>query len=212
MNVNTLSRIIAMAGVLILPWSNPAAARSNKIADSLSAISRQMFAERNEYFIVVEALKDGFIRDGENFSFSYADSAITINGRQIPTAAEARYLKLIRAFYANGMSTPAPGSWLMQGDSLSLAGDILDPGSNFRRRGPWHHTNRKPGNQLIIEEMARDGLVDTARPVHIQYTQKALIVNGQMLAPAPAAKYQMLIRLLEGFVPAKESDIYSINR
>jgi hypothetical protein len=159
----------------------------------------------------VEALKDGLIEDGQHYSFTYENSNIIINGKRPPQAAESRYLKLIQDFYANGSTSLPPTSWVMESDSLSMA-DVLNPASDYRMRGPWHHTNRKPGKQLIIEEMARDRLVDTTRPVHVDYTQKALTVNGQPLSQAMSEKYAMLIRILEGFVPRKESDIYSINR
>ena len=49
-------------------------------------------------------------------------------------------------------------------------------------------------------------------PLHLEYTKKALLVNGQALQPALDEKYKMLIRLLDGFVPTKETDIYSLNR
>ena len=214
MNTNTFRWATVMASVclMMLVTSGAVTARSNRMNDSLAAISRQLFAERNEYFILVEAIKDGFIEDEKPFSILYSEKGIMINGNSLTQADENRYHKLMQDFYANGSTSAGLASWTMEGDSLSLDGDILNPTSNYRTRGPWHHTNRKPSKQLIIEELTRDKLAETTRPIHLRYTQKALVVNGNTLSPAMADKYKMLIRILEGFEPLKETDIYSINR
>ena len=186
-------------------------ATSTKYADTLNRISRQMYAEQNEHFILVEAVKDGLIEPGESFLFEYASSGISINGRKLPAADNSRYLKLMQEFYTNGVTVKGPDSWRMEGDSLSLEKDLLNPTSSFRTRGPWVHTARKPTKLLIIEELARDGIADTAACVRLIYTQKALTVNGLLLPAALQEKYRTLIRVMDGFSPTKETDIYSIN-
>jgi hypothetical protein len=170
-----------------------------------------MFAEHNEYFILAEALKDDYIQSGEHYTFVWENNQITINGKRLPQPAEGRYLKLLKDFYANGTTAGMPPSWTMEADSISMTGDVLDPTSQFRTRGPWHETSRKPTRQLIIEELAHDGIVGAKMPLRLEYTKKALLVNGQALQPAMDDKYKMLIRLLDGFVPVKETDVYSIS-
>ena len=212
MPINTLIRRIAICATLSCMSFASFAASSSTTADTLASISRQMYAEHNENFILAEALKDDYLRSGEQYSFVYENNHITINGQRLPQAAESKYLKLLTDFYGNGTAVAAPTSWRMEGDSISLTGDVLNPSSNFRTRGPWHHTNRKPSKELILQELAHDGIVRAKMPVHLEYTKKALLVNGQSLQPAVDEKYKMLIRLLDDFVPTKESDIYSINR
>jgi hypothetical protein len=170
-----------------------------------------MYAEHNEFFILVEALKDGYIEEGKSYSFIYDNKSITVNGNRLPEAEEQRYIKQIQEFYANGSREKAPTSWRMESDSLSV-NEVLNPRSSFRDRGPWHNTTRKPSKTLIIEELARDRLIDTFKPFQINYTQMAVLVNGRSLSPAQEEKYRMLIRILEGFTPTKETDIYSIRR
>jgi len=198
--------------LLVLLCARPAQATSNRMADSLSVISHQLFAERNEYFILVEAFKDGYVESGKPFSIFYTEKDVTINGNRLPEESETRYRRLMKDFYSNGSNAPGLSTFTMEGDSISLESDILNPSSNYRTRGPWQQTNRKPSKQLIIEELTRDKLVNPGRPIRLSCTTKAISVNGNALSPLMADKYRMLIRILEGFDAQKESDIYSISR
>ena len=155
-------------------------------------------------------MKDGLIQDGQHYLFEYSPSGVSINGRKLVGEHDSRYRKLLKDFYSNGVTAKAPESWRVESDSLSIK-DLLNPSSSFRSRGPWVHTSRKPTRLLIIEELTRDGIADTAAGIRLVYTLKALTVNGQLIPPAHQEKYKTLIRIMDGFIPTKESDIYSIS-
>lgn len=104
-------------------------------ADTLDAISKQMYSEGNRYFLIIEAYKDGFIREDQRFDYQKfdKDSLVTIDGKIVPEPYQSRYLSLIASFNAANPNNKAFGSLICDGINMNK---VLDPSSTIRTGGP----------------------------------------------------------------------------
>jgi hypothetical protein len=180
--------LLALLFICALPPVPPAAAQDR--AARLEAVSREMFAAGNSYFIIVEAFKDGFIKENERFHYKNSDSLILINGKAVPQPYQRRYLKLLADFKAAGQTRSGIGSLQCDGINMEL---VLDPKSSLRDRREEYAIDNATG--IITNEMTAEGIADTTRYLKIEYNTSGIYVNGRRLEGKVAEKYEM--RFLE---------------
>ena len=111
--------------------SSPAIAQTRET--NLQDISRQMFREGNERFILVEALKDGLIPEGGKYQLQYTNEVVKINGKAVPAKYQKHYNSLLKKF--SMMESQRRGSdykvTAMHGNALKMR-DVVNPTSDFR--------------------------------------------------------------------------------
>ena len=170
------------------------AAPASGETEQLAAIMRAMVIERNSDFIIVAAIKDGFIKESEEYTILYKQEEITINGKLVPPPFGDRYLKLIRQ--VNGdRSGNSTGSY--QGGGVSIK-DITDPRSGF-----WDSDRRSQKEDhitflSIIGDMAEDHIIEQSSDVTINCNRQGVFVNCHMLSTPLEAVYKQQIMRLSG--------------
>ena len=129
MNKALLIRAVVCAVFCVCPFLSRNYAAAQAQAAEVEAISKKMFSEGSERFIIAEALKDGFIREGQRFHYKHNDSLITIDGKVVPEPYQKRYLTLLKEFKAANPNSRGIGS--LQCDGIYMS-NLMDKTSNFR--------------------------------------------------------------------------------
>jgi hypothetical protein len=191
----------------------PPEKRSAGLRDSLNRVSELLFIGKQDEFIVVDALKDGYLEFDERFELGYNSGGVTINGKRLPEDVSERYLQRLRDFRLRDDMTPESRySAVISGAGYSKSA-LLDPASDFRRHrtpaaDPKKIDNAKSGNR-ILNELLRDGIVSDAANFAIRYDSTGLKVNNAMLSPAMDEKYRMLYRVMMDIDPKAGTKGYS---
>ncbi len=156
----------------------------------LQAISDKMFAEGDLHFVLVEAYNDELLYEGQSYDFAYNKGVVTINEQPLPAAFSEKYAIMIREFEKGAEGT----MFSLKGGGLVLS-EILDPESNFRKSHANMEKNRAKSmrneiaNTRILNELSKDGLVDTATGYNIGYDYRGFYVNGKKLEGKEQEKY-----------------------
>ncbi|WP_123985289.1 hypothetical protein [Taibaiella soli] len=107
--------------------------------DSLQKASDGMYDKGSAYFIIVDAFKDGILKPGTPFEFSYEDSIVRFSDAKLSEKMQQEYAAKFRAFLIEQYE-PAniKASW--RSDSVSTM-QIFD--TNSRLWGPTMKENRE---------------------------------------------------------------------
>jgi len=181
----------------IMLYTHPATAQRQ--AAELEAISRKMFRERNDRFILAEALKDGFIQDGKSYSISFTSKAISINGKPLPEPFQTHYLRLMKKYHA--LDSVGKGDYRRMNGSMSGGGftikDVLNPESTFRKpdylRGSPVLTEEMM--QILTRELVADGILAPGEELKLSESLGHMWIKGHGLSGAMNTKY--LLRIIE---------------
>jgi hypothetical protein len=177
----------------------------------LQEASIALYMDGNIHFILAEALKDGFIKEGISYDFDYRDSTVTINGKVLPQPAQNRYRKLLIAFHRPVLVNKT--SFSLRGDGLKLS-EVLDTSSSFYHPSileGMRTTHRTFANEQILRKLVRDGIADTTEVIHLVYSKAGLTVNGRTLSPKLEQSCMWFIMNEAGFIPRKETDTFRID-
>ena len=198
------SLFIALCACTLLQFA-PAQAQSGQ--SELETISRQMFREGDGRFILVEALKDGFITEGQKYDLQYANGIVKINGKVLREPFQKHYNRLLKKFNTADGNTVLS----MRGDGVKLR-DVLNPESDFRTISSREKDNivrtnaAKNTNGIIVAEMVADGIADTSKDLLIEYNSEGVFVNKQRLDAAAEEKYIARFQELGTCKPMKPGD------
>jgi len=166
----------------------------------LDSVSKQMYSDGESEFIIVEAMKDGFIREGQSFYFVNTDQGvIKINDQVVPHPYQRRYGQLIADFNAANPDRRCFGSLRSTGPSSD---ELLNPQSKFRK--PPYVAN--DATTRVVTSLSMDGLADTTQNVRVEYNLTGIYVNGTRLDPTVEAKYKKLILKLHSYEPLQPND------
>jgi hypothetical protein len=178
------------------------------ISDSLTHISELLFAAHYNDFLVVEALRDGYLEFGKPYTLQVNSGSadVTANGQKLPAGPAAEYASRLRDFNLyNGNKPGGRLSITFSGDGVSLD-NVLDPGSKFRKArtikpvdAQREHAKANIGR--IVDELMRDSLIRDRSNFAIDYNSTALLVNGAPLPAAMDQKYRSLFRVVMDVEP-----------
>lgn len=191
----------------------PPEKRSAGLRDSLNRVSELLFIGKQDDFVIVDALRDGYLNFDERYELRYTSSAVEINGRPLPAPAKERYLQRLRDFRLRDDMTPEKRySAVLSGDGLSKDA-LLNPASDFRKRStqvadPKKIDNAKSSSR-IVNELLRDKVISDAANFAINYDSVGLRVNQTALSPAMDEKYRMLFRVMMDIDPKSGTKGYS---
>jgi hypothetical protein len=157
------------------------------LKDSLQAVSDEMYAKKNDNFILVDAIKDGILPVGASYSFLYKDGVINFNHKPLTEPLQQRYKQRFEAILPSTQGV----SFSESGDTLKLD-QIFDTTSSFRKNSQSISLNNDKRDTIIVSHMQRDGLIDTMQKLDILYTQEQITVNGKKLKGGTYASYQKL--------------------
>lgn len=158
----------------------------------LESISNELFNKRLTDYIMVDAVKDGYLKDGERYHIEYKDGVVTIKEKSLSIEDQIAYNKKLEAFTRLFESD----GWYGNTRSTVKITDILDPHSSLRTREITTYTTKReqPFSTTIISEMANDGLINMAYQVKIECTDSTIIVNNKKLTGAAYEKYHALYK------------------
>ena len=198
-------RYLLPATIGLLCCCTVSARISDSLRQELSKVSAQLLQEKNNNFIIVDALLDNLVKLNSGYKAAYKDGMLHINDKELPAALKEKYLGKIQSVCSSGIS-----SFSMSAMSLTLK-EIFDPTSNFRT--PFQlGTMQKPDIERPLTQMlVKDGVVDTTKDYSILYCQAGLFVNNKLLPADKSLKYIRFINM-SGFIPKMPTDNLKFNR
>jgi len=203
----SLSCFFAIAACTLLSFT---AGAQHK--EELKTISRQMYADGDISFILVDAYNDGLLDEGEAYQLVYSDGDITLNKEALPKPFARLYAERLKAFDA--ASGKGATNRVLTGEGLKL-NKILDPNSDFRMAyarqisGNAQSMRNDKALARIVMAMAGDKLIDTVAGYYFVYNKSGIQVNNLKLSGQLDNKYRDMFLKEVGFVPVKENDAIS---
>jgi hypothetical protein len=176
-------------------------------AKELTDISNDMYAANNKNYLLADALRDGFIKSGEAFSYTYALGTLTINNKPLPEPYNTQYVERMKTLLerTGGVNTV----FSMNSNKLSVA-DLTNPQGSYSnyaiaKNKEEEARNAKCSEQLdvVLGEMYADGLIQDLQNMHFVWKGDDLRVNGKKLKGATAEKYNARLNAIDGLRSGK---------
>jgi beta-lactamase regulating signal transducer with metallopeptidase domain len=195
-------------------------AKSEAQPDTLAVISRQLQADTNMNFLIVEALRDSLLPFNTPYRIEYRPGSILINGTEAPEPHQSKYLALIREYKRRAGPDESRYTWSIETDWGLTLDQVLNPASKFRKSvfrplefgsrrtatpalptagpsapaKPQASVSRSGANNELYETMIADGLIRRYEPIHVVYEDGTLAVNNQPLKASLRRKYKALLK------------------
>jgi hypothetical protein len=187
--------------VLSIGITNKAdATERNKL--TLPQISRMMYVDGNNAFLLVELLQGGYIQEGLPYRIAYDRVSMTVNGTKV-AEKEAKHYLLLLAHQEGADSIGGTGNW--SGD-FTVA-EHFDSTGTLKPQG---HTSRQESFQQIGNMMVEDGLAGDGTAITIQITKGEVSVNGHLLTTPLELIYKRHIMALSGYKNTKEGGSFDL--
>jgi len=205
-------KISIVAAMFLLPLSSFA----NKTdTASLVAVSRQLYEKGNHNYLLADAVKDGLLQDRKPFSYTYDNSTLKINGKDLPEPYQARYLQKMEAFLLKTQGNTY-AKFSMTGNKLSLDNLLREEGAYKKEEERMAEVKeRQDKNEkmdAVVNEMADEGLIKDKEYLNIKWNNRGLYVDGKKLEGATEKKYTEKMEAAVGFKPNKLTDSYRYSR
>lgn len=180
-----------MLTIGMLLFFNSRSLSQENLAKQLEEISRDMFNSGNDRYIVVDAIKDGLLQEGERYDFVFDKGILSLNGKKLSDEYNTFYTNKLKSFYkTTGQNVDSWSS--TRGDGPSFK-DIFDPKSNLRKRTIMpRHAETGKAHAIVITELVKDGIIDTKSKLHLKYNDKGVFVNEKALSGKQLEKYTRL--------------------
>ena len=189
---------LLLVAFFFLSAINSHAQLSDSLKKELKKISALMYEQKNDNFMIVDAILDNQIRLGVHYEFR-CDSIVAIDNKRLAPVLEKKYLdKLKQNQAANNKTT----GYKMAG-AVTLK-ELFDPTSFFRLsfyRSPDFLIQKQ-----LIPLLTEGLLLDSTTSYSVYYDIGGLYINGARLSDETAAKYIQLIHSL-GFYARSKGDI-----
>jgi|GEM_PF-3418924 len=193
------------------PRSYYDAMKLRRDSDALRILSERMFASGSQSFAVVDAIRDGYIKQDQPYEISYKAGKFSVKGQNIPADVRERYerkLERFRAIYGDSVNMWGTISSTLTGtvrdDEFEKQFGIMLPKPSkadkervekereaYERNKEAYKKNKEHEEKLkaMVRVMHRDGLLDTAKYFRISYKTNGLYVNNQRLTGSGAEHY-----------------------
>lgn len=162
--------------------------------EMLQHVSDELFNKGLTDYIMVDAVKDGYLQNGESYHIAYKDGVVTIKGKTLRINDQIAYNNKLKLYTQQFESN----SWYGSTRSTVKMSDILDPESGLRTKSRNNEDPSVNKNYMydIMIAMHEEGILDTAYQVRIRYNSldNRLFVNEVKLEGATADKYTSIIR------------------
>ncbi len=189
--------------VLMLPLCSYAGNKPD--ATTLTNISNEMYASGNTYYILADALRDGFIEPEKGFAYSYAKGVVTINNKALPEPYNTQYAEKMKTLLAKTEHPDA--SFSVMSDKLNVDA-LLDEEGSYRTavRDEAAREKQQATSERywqVIGEMAAEGLIKDANNMRMVWKGDAIRINGKKLKGATAEKYNAKLNAIDGLRTGK---------
>jgi len=167
---------------------------------TLTATSNTLYNAGNANYVLVDAVKDGILHEGEGYNFSYNEGMMLFNHRPLHEPLKTRYEMKFKDFLTANK----------YGDKYQTnrVSGSLRVSSLLKEDTKRHEVTTKSNDYLqhIVAELAKDGLADTAKALRLVWNNRGVYVNKKQLVGDAAKKYNALFEAGAGFVPRKIDD------
>ncbi len=172
----------------------------NTSGNNLPAIAQLMFVDGNPNFILAHALRDGVLRERQNYTFQFSNGRAYLNGELLPAPYQLKYTKLMNDFMTAHKHEPK--KYIIHGAGVTKK-QLNTPESTIRKERINAGINEKGEYYVdrVIKMMAADGLIDTTQKHNMEYNARGIFVNGKKLSAEEAAKYEAILKAGYGRSP-----------
>ncbi|MBS1773140.1 MAG: hypothetical protein JST82_09770 [Bacteroidetes bacterium] len=209
-----------LLAVMMLPLA--AQAQYTSLDNQLSAISDEMFANGNENFIIVDAIKDGVIEPEKTYSFMYTNGSFTFNQQALSKKLATGYEKKMKKYF-DQFNNGHDFFISITGSKASMK-DIFNEESTFRKTNRVNKELQQPkeiktaasnivthtidntkttSTDGIVKAMIQDGLITNKNNYTVKWNLNGIFVNGKKLKGDMAEKYETMFEAQAGFKPTK---------
>ena len=218
--IGFLKAALLSAGICILNCASVSAQINNvPLSDQLRDISAAMQREGNDNFVIVETFRDGLLKPGYAFDFSFSSKGIVLNGIAMQGAMKEKYELMMRNYFkaAEGKDVGKTSFSLVTGGDFINADSILNPNSTIRSNhsaGLWARAEQQQETDYdpIILGMVQDGICTRKEHIIVLYNKGGLLVNEKKLSPQLDKKYKELFAVKYHIMPDKTQASLRLSR
>lgn len=179
----------------------------------LNALSQKMYDEGNRNYLLADALKDGFIKEGKSYSYAYENGHIKINAEELPEPYKTQYEQKMAAFlkkeHKEGQIFSMRGS-KMRVDELGKDRYKDNTASSAETEvAVAEREDYQQNMEKMLAEMVKDGLVKDANNTKIKWNYRGVFADGKKLNAVAEKKYIAMLQDMKVKQPKKISDGFS---
>ena len=202
----------------------------------LDSVSQRLLLAFNENFVLIDAYKDGLLKEGDNYSFVYKDNVLKFNGRELSGDLAAHYISRIN-IYTQCLRYPSYEYFHIEGDNFNLK----KASTYFRRYTPTFTTSpkkqasqntatidsaivesydlfiapEKPSKRMhdsiLICSLYADKLIDGKSDLNIRFNTDDVLVNKKKLDDGQNGKFLTLSQKAIDATSISKSDFVLIS-
>jgi hypothetical protein len=201
-----------------------AMAQYTSLDTKLATISDEMFANGNDNFIIVDAIRDGIIAPESTYNFTYLEGGFTFNqlalSKKFTTIYESKMKKFFDQFnnghdyFLSIIGSKASMKDILNDESTFRKGNRIDKALQKAKTSENVPTDTKTytvntktvSTDGIIKAMIEDGLIVNKHNYAVKWNMEGIHVNGKKLKGDVAEKYKTMFENQAGFKPTKGGD------
>ncbi len=165
--------------------------------EELRALSKKLFDEANQDYIIIDAIADGYLKEGEDFTVRYKRGFFSIKDKNIPPLKRQEYEQKLQNFEKQHgerynmwgeLSSTVNLTAIKNGTHSMFKIVIPKPLASVDRPQSEHPQN---GN-LILQEIFKDKLARKDTVLKVVYLGNDVFLNGKFLQGEAKDKYLKL--------------------
>lgn len=174
-------------------------AHAQHLVDShtnLDSLSHEYLKVGDSYCLVIDALKDGLIKQGICYNIQFSHNVLTINGQNATVEMSARYLDKIKQLNKyRGLPDNDRYNCASMNGSGGISIDKPQPYVSAKTREEQKQ-KIKYTNSLLVSKLFADGFIYSRDEVYILYTDDGIWINNRKLSVKQERKYTPLVALV----------------
>ena len=182
--------------------------------NDLDSLSKYYFEKGDSYFLVIDAYKDGYIKDGMNYDIKYANNLLTLNHVPFPSQFMFQEIKKLKTMAHRFNAT-------LQSIDISPENDATKRIYVFESRktevSSFDSTNKsyKDYKALIEKEkelvrlLVAEKIIDKPKDLHISYNQKTILINGKKLSLQQTKRYLPVFVIINHLAPPENENEFA---
>lgn len=175
--------------------------------DNLENISKGLFLRSNENYILIDAYKDGLLKEGQDFELTVEKGVFSLDGVAISEPMQTLYFDKWRVFLLEQKKSDYTAYSLRISSTLRLK-KIEDP--KYYLRNPEKEDAATTFNlktiDNIVKMMIADKLINEEDGFTIEYKNNNVKVNNEWLTSSMKKKYVALLK--KATVNSNDSSFY----
>ncbi len=161
---------------------------------NLDSLSNVYFEKGDSYFLLIDAYKEGFIKDGMEFTIYYKERTLTLNGQSFPDLFRRNEIEKLRAIDNRNNSitqsiTISPEldntKNIFVYEATKKATSKIDTNSVILRE--WHeHTDKETE---LVKLLVAEKIIVKPTELQISYNQNTILINKKPIEGKLVKRY-----------------------